>query len=98
MLGGRKLRFNIEWSSSVAASQSGTRPFAQNAKERGTRSVAGVCEDQRPGHPPLPNFEDVMEMLSGRRLSSFWGGSVDMNKCSRYNCCEQDRKNDFHCS
>jgi putative transposase len=32
--------------------QRSTRPFAQNAKERGTRCLGGACEGQRPGHPP----------------------------------------------
>jgi hypothetical protein len=44
MRAGERFRFGIGWRSFAAAGVRGTRPFAKNAKERGTHFVAGAGE------------------------------------------------------
>jgi hypothetical protein len=51
MRAGRGFRFGIESRKSVTAGICGTRPFAQNAKGRGTHSV-GEAGIKSLGHPP----------------------------------------------
>jgi hypothetical protein len=52
MKAGRRFRSGIEWHSCAAAGVRGTRPFAKNAKERGTLYAGGASEIKSPGHPP----------------------------------------------
>src|ERR1700719_2299648 len=53
MKDGRRFRFGIGWRSCAAAGVRGTRPFAKNAKERGTRSGGDASQNQESGPPAL---------------------------------------------
>src|ERR1700722_2570176 len=44
MKGGQRFRSRVGWRSCAAAGVRGTRPFAKNAKERGTHCVADATE------------------------------------------------------
>ena len=50
---GRRFRSGIGWRSFAAAGVRGTRPFAKNAKERGTRSGGDASQNQEPGPPAI---------------------------------------------
>ena len=77
MKAGRKFRFGIGWRSFAGADVRGTRPFAKNAKERGTHGVGDASEIKSLSHPPL------VESVFDTYLTSKFFGSIGM-LCDRF--------------
>src|SRR5271168_4007756 len=77
MKAGRKFRFGTGWRSFAGADVRGTRPFAKNAKERGTHGVGDASEIKSLGHPPLLSTGSPT-VTESYRAAPFQGWSVSL--------------------
>ena len=82
MQAGRRFRSRIEWHSCAAAGVGGTRPFAKNAKERGTHWVGDGDEIKNLGHPPSCLYPAVLWNVF-REESSYIVGTMAIFGLSR---------------
>src|ERR1700719_572697 len=63
MKGGQRFRSRVGWHSCAAAGGRGTRPFAKNAKERGTQCVADATEFKGRATRPVSDRCDGSSLL-----------------------------------